>query len=315
MRPIASGEESRWNQLMVAHHYLGFNSMLGEQIKYVATLDGRWVALLGWGAAALKCYDRDRYLGWNTYNSVCRLKHMAGNWRFLVLPGVILKNLASKILALNLKRLSDDWIEKYGHPILLVETFVNASSFKGTCYRANNWILVGKTKGYRKDHEGYHYHGEEKLIFIKPLIKGAIIKLKGIRGERPMVDIDKLPIMGMNGLFELAKKVPDGRSRSGQRHRAPGILVLAILAVLSGAKGYKDIAIWSKTVSEFMLNNLWLKIAPSESTIRRFLIKLDAGLLDKIIPIGFSNISIYAANKLHLMAKHFVAVIMGRRQP
>lgn len=283
VRPVLRSEEEKWNQLMSSHHYLGFSSLLGEQMKYVGVLNGQWVALLGWGAAALACDARDRYLAWNTYNCRWRLKHMANNSRFLILPGVQIKNLASRILALNLRRLSSDWQSKYRHPILVVETFVNTSLYRGTCYKADNWTLVGRTKGFRKDHNTYHHHGEEKLIFLKPLSNSAFSQLKGIRGELPMTDIDELPILGRDGLFELAKTIPDPRSKSGMRHRSPGILVLSILAILSGAKGYKDIAIWSRSVSKSMLNNLWLRRAPSESTIRRYLMGLDAAVVDEII--------------------------------
>lgn len=297
VRPVTRSEESLWGELMSAHHYLGFNTLLGEQIKYVGILNDQWVALIGWGSAALACDARDRYLMWNTYNCRWRLKHMAGNSRFLILPGVQIKNLASKILALNLHRLSMDWQRKYGHPILVVETFVNASLYRGTCYQANNWIQVGKTKGFSKNHNNYHHHGEEKLIFLKSLSKSAFFQLKGIRGESPMTDIDKLPILGKDGLFELTKTIPDPRSKSGLRHRSPGILVLSILAILSGAKGYKDIAIWSRTVSKSMLINLWLKQAPSESTIRRYLMRLDAAVVDQ-------NISKWLLEHIDLSGQH-----------
>ncbi len=285
VRPVGKDEESGWNQTMSANHYLGFKSLLGEQIKYVAIMDEKWVALLGWGMAALACSDRDQHFGWNTYRYNCkwRLKHVANNSRFLILPGIEIKNLASRVLALNLQRLSQDWQEKYGHPILAVETFVNAALYKGTCYKADNWVLVGRTKGFGKNRYNYHFHGNEKLIFIKSIAKFGLQRLKGIRGELPMADIDRLPILGSDGLFELAKLIPDTRSKSGLRHRSPGLLVLVILAILSGAKGYKDIAIWVKTVSPSVLNNLLLRTAPSESTIRRFILQLDAALVDSRI--------------------------------
>ena len=139
VRPITPGEENDWNTLMAKHHYLGFRCLSGRRLKYVALLDGRWVALIGWGAAALKCSPRDRWINWSEERKYERLQYITNNQRFLILPGVSIKNLASRALALNIKRLSADWETVYGHPILMVETFVDHSRFKGTCYRAAGW--------------------------------------------------------------------------------------------------------------------------------------------------------------------------------
>ena len=115
VRPITPGEEKDWNTLMATHHYLGFHGLTGRNMKYVALLDGRWVALIGWGGAALKCSPRDRWIDWSKERKYERLQFIANNQRFLILPGVSIKNLASRALALNVKRLSADWEAVYGH--------------------------------------------------------------------------------------------------------------------------------------------------------------------------------------------------------
>jgi hypothetical protein len=110
---------------MSKYHYLGFNSLVGESIKYVAEFNGKWVALIGWGVAALKCEVRDRWIGWSYEQRNKRLKFIANNHRFLILPGINIKNLASKILAINVKRLSNDWQNMYGQKILIAETLLH----------------------------------------------------------------------------------------------------------------------------------------------------------------------------------------------
>jgi hypothetical protein len=281
VHPVEDNEVSRWDSLMKKNHYLGFKGLIGEQIKYVAVLNGKWVALLGWAASSYKGHSRDQWIGWSRFDNRDRLKFIANNWRFLVLPEVNIKNLASKILALNLKRISKDWEKKYRHRLFLVETFVEQSRFEGTCYKANNWIQVGTTRGYQKGHKSYLHHGKIKIIFLKPLTKDARMRLKGADGNRPMVDIDRLPILGQDGLFVFLKTIKDHRKKKGLRHRSAGLLTVCILAILSGAKEYKQIAKWGRSLSEKLLNNLLLQKAPSESTVRRFLMGLNASEVDR----------------------------------
>ena len=150
VRPIVAHERNEWDSLMARHHYLGLRSIVGEAMRYVAILDGRWVAIIGWGAAAFKSRHRDAWIGWKPQLQWQRLKFISNNVRFLILPDVHIPNLASKILSLNLKRLSRDWKEVYGHPIVLAETFVDTTRFTGTCYKASGWIPLGQPRGFRR---------------------------------------------------------------------------------------------------------------------------------------------------------------------
>ena len=284
VRPITLEEEERWDALVRTNHYLGFNGLIGERLKYVAILEGHWVGLLGWAAAALKCADRDQWIGWKIFKSVKGLKYIANNWRFLILPEIKIKNLASSILSLNLRRLSQDWIDKYTHPIFLVETFVDESLFRGTCYKANNWILIGRSAGFQKGHSSYSYHGNKKLIFIKPLIKDAKMRLKGHEGEAAIVDIEEIPIFGDDGLLHLVRnQIEDHRSKHGMRFRIDGFLVLCILAIMSGATGYTDIHRWIKNVPAWFIDRLNIRKAPSISQIRRFIMNFETDRIEKIL--------------------------------
>lgn len=169
VRPIFREEEGKWDNLMRRHHYLGFSKLPGKSLKYVALLNGQWVALLGWGAAALKNGPREKWLGWSSEQKTQRLNYVVNNQHFLILPGVQMKNLASKVLALNTKRICADWQAAFSYPVLLAETFVDHSRFNGTCYRAAGWLPLGKTSGYGRQGRIYYYHGETKTVFVKPL--------------------------------------------------------------------------------------------------------------------------------------------------
>ncbi|WP_428352930.1 Druantia anti-phage system protein DruA [Methyloprofundus sp.] len=153
VRPILKQEEPKYQDLMEAQHYLGAIPKIGETLWYVAYSETEWIALISFSAAALKCAARDSWIGWSYRHQTGRLKLIANNSRFLILPTRHDKNLGSRLLSLCLKRLSNDWVEKYGHPILLVETFVDPKRFHGGVYRASNWQAIGYTKGFRRVRE------------------------------------------------------------------------------------------------------------------------------------------------------------------
>jgi hypothetical protein len=166
---VTPSESYLWNYLVHQYHYLGQPKLVGEHLRYLAFLNGQVVACLGWASAAFKVEDRDQFIGWDIPTRHQRLCFIANNVRFLILPWIHIKHLASKVLAFNLRRLSNDWQRTYAHPLYLAETFVDVSRFQGTCYRASNWIDVGLTKGSAKRGNHYHYHGQSKAIYLYPL--------------------------------------------------------------------------------------------------------------------------------------------------
>ena len=162
-------DEGLWDYLVHSHHYLGHPHIVGSYLKYIAYLDGQIVACIGWGSAAWKVQDRDRFIGWDQPTRVRNLHRIANNVRFLILPWVQVPHLASKILAANAKLLVRDWLDFYSVRLALLETFVDMGRFKGTCYKAANWAHVGQTKGSAKKGASYHYHGVPKGIFLYPV--------------------------------------------------------------------------------------------------------------------------------------------------
>ena len=133
---VQTGDDYLWGYLLHHYHYLGRPKLVGEHLRYLAYLDGQVVACQAWSSAAFKVKSRDDFIGWAYKTRKKRLYLVANNTRFLILPWIRVKHLASKILALNLRRLSDDWQNAYNHPIHLAETFVDISRFQGTCYKA-----------------------------------------------------------------------------------------------------------------------------------------------------------------------------------
>jgi hypothetical protein len=300
VRPIKSNEEERWNQLMSKHHYLGFNSLVGNSLKYVAILNERWVALLGWGAAALSNKCRDQWIGWAEEQKYQRLKYIANNMRFLILPDIHIKNLASKTLALNLKRLSNDWQDVYNHPIVLAETFVEDGRFEGTCYKAANWVALGKTRGYGKTGKNYYYHGNIKTILVYPLRKNARKLLSAeflspelTGGRKTLMDLNNFSIAGDNGLLEHLSQIKDPRKKRGIRHKLISVLAISICAAIAGARNYTAIAEWAADLTQEQLKLFKCRrkrigkktvyIPPSEPTIRRTLKSVNADEVDIIV--------------------------------
>ena len=179
VRPIEAEERLGWRVYMARYHYLGWRRSVGEHLLYAAFLGSELVALLGWTGAALQVPLRDAYLGWDEAQKRRKLHLVANNVRFLVLPWVRVKHLASKVLAANLRRLSADWQAAWGHPLYLAETFVDTRRFRGTCYRAANWRCLGLTAGRSRHANRYRYGGAPKALFVYPLGRGALEALQG----------------------------------------------------------------------------------------------------------------------------------------
>lgn len=168
--PPRSAEEVLFRSYLAAHHYLGFGKTVGENLGYlVQDRQGRNLACLLFGAAAWKVEARDRWIGWNDVRRQHRLTDITNNTRFLVLPWVKVPHLASHVLGQVLRRLPCDWQKKYGHPIHLVETFVEKDRFHGTCYRASNFLYVGETKGRSRQDRDLKLQVPIKDIYLYPL--------------------------------------------------------------------------------------------------------------------------------------------------
>jgi hypothetical protein len=164
-------EERLFNSLIEQYHYLRYEQPVGEHAKYLVWAQERPIACLAWSSAPRHLGSRDRYIGWSTEARRSNIRFIAYNTRFLILPWVRIENLASHILGRMGARISEDWQKMYGHPIYFLETFVDPERFRGTCYRAANWVLLGKTTGRGKQSNSYVPNRSIKQILAYPLTK------------------------------------------------------------------------------------------------------------------------------------------------
>jgi len=167
-------ESRRWRELVERYHYLGCRVPFGAHLRYWVRGRDRELACLQWTSPAWKMQARDAWIGWSDEQRKRNLQWIVNNGRFLVMPWVRVKGLASKILALSARQMPHDWQARYGHRPLLLETLVDTQRFRGTCYRAANWIHVGQTAGRGRMDRQHQRHGRAvKDIYLYPLIRNA----------------------------------------------------------------------------------------------------------------------------------------------
>lgn len=293
VEPVSVADEARFQQLMQAHHYLGALPKIGQALWYVAHWGGEWVALLSFSSPALKCRPRDDWIGWDFRHKYDRLHLVTNNTRFLILPDYHYPNLASRLLALCERRLVRDWPERFGHPLLLLETFVDPSRFRGTIYRAANWLPLGQTLGYRRSRGGYSQVPQTpKQVFIRPLVANARARL-----AQPLLDpahrhgAPKMMLSAdhMRSLPAFFADLDDPRRPQGRRHPLPAVLAIATAATLCGMRGYKAIAQWAEALGQNARARLRCRYRhrryeiPSVSIIRDVLIRVDPAQLDRAL--------------------------------
>jgi hypothetical protein len=273
-------------------HYLGSIKPVGERLCYVATDSrGQWLALLVFNAAAkhLKC--RDQWIGWTPLQQDRRLRLVCNNSRYLLLPEPRVPNLGSKVLGLALRCLSQDWQSRYGHPVLVVESFVDPEQFDGTVYSAQGWVELGQTDGWgRTRREYYTRHDKPKRLFVKELCPRAARSLQAehLRPELAAVEAHEIPachhkVREIRAITQRFRQVPEYRSRV-ESYPLWSLLTLVLLAVLSGApRGPKDLAKFAKRLTQAQRCALGVRRdaqgkypPPSQSTFNRFFRSVNA---------------------------------------
>ncbi|MCK8600831.1 Druantia anti-phage system protein DruA [Desulfoferrobacter suflitae] len=290
VRPVERSEEGRYQEVMDEHHYLGRMPKISETLWYIGLWRNQWVALLSFSAAAWKCAARDQWIGWSPRHQYDRLKLVANNSRFLILPDWHFPNLGSRVLSLCQKRIPRDWQDIFGHPLLLLETFVDPRRFQGTVYRAANWHCVGQTRGFRRTGNGYSARTHPpKMIFVRPLRPNARELL-----SRPLLESAfntggaKIMITAehMQSLPQFFTDIPDPRRAQGRRHRLSTVLAIAAGAILCGMRGYKAITDWANSLGQKARERFRCRVengrcvVPSEYVFRNVLIRVDPLDLD-----------------------------------
>lgn len=174
-------EEALWNYLVYQYHYKSYKIIIGAHVKYIAYLDDQPVACLAWNSTVFRIRSRDSFIGWDQEARSRSNRFVINNSRFLILPWVRIKNLASHLLGLAARTISRDWEQFYGYPVYLLETFVERDRFAGTCYQAANWQRVGETKGHAKKNKTFYHHGQIKDVYLYPLVPDFRRRLGGVQ--------------------------------------------------------------------------------------------------------------------------------------
>lgn len=300
VRLMEDEERERYDRLLDEQHYLRSGQLVGEQLRYVAECDGQWLALLSWSACSYHLADRDTWIGWSDEQRRCRLPFVVNNSRFLIIKEIDCPNLASRVMKLCLRRLSSDWVAKYGHELLVAESFVDPQLFRGTAYQASGWQRLGKTKGYgRVRREYYTEHETPKVLYVKELRHHA----------RDLLSAERMPPSWQAG--ELAKKIrcrthsadlktvreqfesmDDYRTGTNWMYTLSGLLTLVFCAVLSGvSRGQRDLAEYADDLSQAQLRSLGFRRNrktrriphPKETTFFRLLSKTDPKKLQQAL--------------------------------
>ena len=298
----------RCDRLIVEHHYLHSAGLVGEHLRYVVSYQGQWMGLATWSAAALHLKARDQFIGWTEEQRRKRLPLIANNSRLLVLPRGDCPNLISRFMKLMLQRLSPDWQQTWGHPLALVETFVDPHLYQGTAYKASGWHRLGQTAGWKRSAEDfYQKHDRPKQIWVRELVPGAAAKLCAPALPAPWQIVEqkaaphctaKAP--AIRSLVEhLRAEVAEFRSPEALAYPMAGFLGLIALAMFSGVRrGPQDLAEYAATLSQGQLRALGFRPkrkkkkagqnpslpgpirCPGESTFKRLLPVIDPAAVE-----------------------------------
>jgi len=297
VRLMLPGEREHFDALLESEHYLHSARVGGPSLRYVAEVQGPWVALLVFSGAAPHTKARECKIGWTPRQRARRLCWVINNSRFLVLPErQRYPNLASRVLALALKRLSPDWQQQWGHPVILVESYVDESQYQGTCYRACGFEGVGLTAGYgRSSRDYYEEHGQPKQLYLRELRPRALRLLRQGRLPADLAEQEEkvsgpcpLRATHLGSLLEVFEEFRDPRRGHGLRHRQPFVLACAAVAMLMGAGGYEAFEDECHKLSQRQLRALGCRQdpktnryrAPSDTTFFRVLNRMDAAEFD-----------------------------------
>jgi hypothetical protein len=278
VRPVQPRESQRFDQLLVAQHYLKSAELVGEHLRYVATYKGRWLALAAWSAPALHLKPRDAFIGWSDEQRRRRLPLLANNSRLLVLHDCHYPNLISRFMKLMLARLCADWQARWAHPLALAESFVDPQLYRGTAYKVSGWSKLGHTAGWKRSAEDfYQRHDRPKQVWVRELVQNACVKLRApqLPSEWAPVEQKAAPrctakAKQLRSLAEtLRAQVPECRSPKALAYPMAGMLALIAMAMFSGVRrGPQDLADYAATLSQGQLRALGFRRDPHTGRIR-----------------------------------------------
>jgi len=306
VRLITPEERPRWNELVCTHHYIKNATLVGENLCYVAEYQGSWLALVGWAAPARHLRPREAWVGWSKEQRPCRRHFLANNARFCILADPHqLPNLATRALALCCARLSQDWLARWGHPIVALESFVDGQLFRGTAYKAAGWTRLDDTSGYARVAEDfYQLHERPKQLWVRALDAAAFRSLRAKTLPPALAVFEKAPAPKrqrcriaprhlVSLLDQVANYLTDPRGAQGRWHPWRAILGIMMLAKLCGVPmGQRQIAEFARTLTHPQRRALCCRRdphnarhyeVPAESTFQRALAAVDHTRLEPLL--------------------------------
>lgn len=305
VRLICPEEQPRWEQEVSTHHYLRNATLVGKYLRYVVTFRGQWLACLGWSAPARHLKPRDQWIGWSA-DQLARRRHLlANNARYcLLVERQQLPNVASRGLALCCQRLSADWLARWGHPIVAVESFVDAQLFRGTAYKASGWTMLGPTSGYGRVAEDYYErHERPKQLWVRALDAKGFAALRAGQLPATLAAYEVAPAakpkrlkaspQRIQSLLDRLPEVPDPRDGHGRYQPWRAVLGIIVLAKLAGTHmGQRHIAEFAEQLTKPQRRALRCLpdetdptgyLVPSESTFQRALAALDFAAFEPLL--------------------------------
>jgi Druantia protein DruA/DDE_Tnp_1-associated/Transposase DDE domain len=297
VRLITPEERDRFDELLEKEHYIHSARLGGQSLRYVTEVDGQWIALITFSGAAPHTKAREQTIRWTPRQRARRLCFVVNNSRFLVLlERARYPKVASRVLALCLKRLSADWQTQWGHPVVLVESYVDESQYRGTCYRACGFEAVGLTAGFGRSSRDYYLeHGQPKQLYLRELRPRAMGLLRQGRLPADLAEHEEkiggpcpLRATHLGSLLEVFEQFKDPRRGHGLRHPQPFVLASAAVALLMGAGGYEGFEDECGKLTQRQLRALGCRQdpqsgryrAPSDTTFFRVINGLDAAEFD-----------------------------------
>ncbi len=294
-------DKAQCDKLIVEHHYLKDATLVGEQLRYAATYKGQWLALATWSGAAFHLKDRDEFIGWDLEQCRRRRALLANNSRLLVLPECHYPNLISRFMKLMLGRVSADWQEHWGHPLGMVETFVDPQLYQGTAYKVSGWSHLGKTAGWKRDAADFYIkHDAPKQIWVRELGRNARGKLRAAQlpPDWAVVEAQVRPrcahtVKEIRSLMEsLRRQLPEFRRPQALGYPIAGMVCLIVMAMATGVRqGPDDLEKYADTLSHPQLRALgfrrdrrtgWHR-SPKKTTFTRVLAGVDAPVLERVL--------------------------------
>jgi hypothetical protein len=293
-------EVARCDTVIKEHHYLHTVHLVGEHLRYALVYRGQWLAVATWSAAAFHLKARDAFIGWTPEQGRRRRALLANTSRLLVLPGCHSPNLISRFMKLMLQQLAADWQARWGHPLALVETFVDPRFYPGTAYKVSGWSHLGKTAGWKRDADDfYERHDAPKQVWVRELVKRACVTLRAAHLPPAWAAVEAAqpprctaPSAQIRGLMDSVRgEIPEFRRPQALGYPVAGLVGLTVMALAQGvARGPQDRAQYADTLTQAQLRALRFRAdaagrvrCPQKTTFTRFLHGVDDDALERVL--------------------------------